>query len=316
MTDISIVVPIYNSEKYIKKCIDSLINQTYKNIEIILVNDGSNDNTEKIIKDYKDKRIKYFKNKNHGIGYSRNFGIKKATSKYIMFVDSDDYLELDACSKVMENIKDNDILVFNFNKIINKSIEKIKINEFKASSLKENPNLLLDINLSPWNKVYKRDMLIKNNIKFEEQLKYEDATFVSYSLDRASKITYMDEYLYNYVIHSKSETTIRDEKVFDIIKVVDKIRVYFENKDYMNETINKLIVRILTNYTIQQRVNVNSKSGYKFIDDAFDYLNKFVPDYKNNKYYEGRGILRRTIEKNKTLTKLYVKTYRCLKNRS
>ena len=312
-TDISIIVPIYNSEKHIKKCIDSLVNQTYKNIEIILVNDGSTDNTENIIKEYRDKRIKYFENKNHGIGYSRNFGIKKAIGKYIMFVDSDDYLELDACCKVINNIKDSDMLVFNFNKITNNNKEKVKINEFKASSLKDNPSLLLDINLSPWNKAYKRELIVKNNVKFEEQLKYEDATFVSYSLDKASKISYMDEYLYDYVIHSKSETTIRDEKVFDIIKIVDKVRVYFKDKDYMKETINKLIVRILTNYTIQQRVNVNSKSGYKFIDDAFDYLNKFVPDYKDNKYYKTRGFLRRTIEKNKTLTKMYVRLYRKIK---
>ena len=89
---ISIIVPIYNSEKYLNKCIDSLINQTEKNIEIILVNDGSTDNSEEIIKEYKDKRIKYYKNKNQGIGKTRNFGIEQATGSYIMFVDSDDYI--------------------------------------------------------------------------------------------------------------------------------------------------------------------------------------------------------------------------------
>ena len=94
---ISIIVPIFNAEKYINKCIDSLLNQTKKELEIILVNDGSTDNTENIIKNYKDKRIKYYKNKNQGIGKSRNFGITKATGKYIMFIDSDDYIEDNAC---------------------------------------------------------------------------------------------------------------------------------------------------------------------------------------------------------------------------
>ena len=81
VTDISIIVPIFNAEKYLGKCIDSLLNQTKKEIEIILVNDGSTDKSEEIIKNYKDKRIKYFKNKNQGIGKTRNFGIKKSTGK-------------------------------------------------------------------------------------------------------------------------------------------------------------------------------------------------------------------------------------------
>ena len=81
MTDISIVVPIYNAEKYLNKCLDSLINQTKKELEFILINDGSTDNSEKIITSYHDKRIKYFKNKNQGIGKTRNFGIEKATGK-------------------------------------------------------------------------------------------------------------------------------------------------------------------------------------------------------------------------------------------
>ena len=82
MADVSIIVPIYNAEKYLNKCLDSLINQTKKELEFILVNDGSTDSTEEIIKSYKDKRIKYFKNKNQGIGKTRNFGIDKATSEY------------------------------------------------------------------------------------------------------------------------------------------------------------------------------------------------------------------------------------------
>ena len=102
--DISIIVPIYNTEKYLNKCIDSIINQTKKELEILLINDGSTDNSEKIIKTYKDKRIKYFKNKNQGIGKTRNFGIEKATGKYLMFLDSDDYLEKNACEKFFYKI--------------------------------------------------------------------------------------------------------------------------------------------------------------------------------------------------------------------
>ena len=103
--DISIIVPVYNSYKYLNKCIDSLINQTKKEIEIIIINDGSTDDSEKIIKSYKDDRIKYYKNKTQGIGKTRNFGIKKACGKFLMFIDSDDYIALDCCEKMYLNAK-------------------------------------------------------------------------------------------------------------------------------------------------------------------------------------------------------------------
>ena len=117
--DISIIVPIYNAENYIKKCIDSLIHQTKQELEFILVNDGSTDHTEEILLEYKDKRIKYFKNKNQGIGKTRNFGISKATGKYLMFVDSDDFLEKDACEVLYKKAlqEDSDLVICDFYKL-------------------------------------------------------------------------------------------------------------------------------------------------------------------------------------------------------
>ena len=116
MADISIIVPIYNAEKYLNKCIDSLVNQTKEELEFVLINDGS---SEDIIKSYKDKRIKYFKNKNQGIGKTRNFGIDKATGKYIMFLDSDDYLDVNACDKLYKKaVKEkSDLVVFDFYRV-------------------------------------------------------------------------------------------------------------------------------------------------------------------------------------------------------
>ena len=146
MKDISIIIPIYNAEKYINKCLDSILKQTKKELEIILINDGSTDNTEKIIKTYQDKRIKYFKNDNHGIGYSRNFGINQSTSKYIMFLDSDDYLETTACEELFNKAeKDNlDIVISDFYKVFNNNIEEIKLPSFENSSLKDNPDIITE----------------------------------------------------------------------------------------------------------------------------------------------------------------------------
>ena len=138
--DISIIVPIYNSEKYLKKCIDSIINQTKKELEIILINDGSTDNSEKIIKEYKDKRIKYIKNTNQGIGTTRNQGIKEATGKYLMFIDSDDYIENNACELLYNKAeKDNlDMVVCDFYREKEDGEKKEdKIIDFKKTTIKE-----------------------------------------------------------------------------------------------------------------------------------------------------------------------------------
>ena len=309
MNSISVIVPIYNSEAYLNKCIDSLINQTKKDIEIILVNDGSTDASDKIIKSYKDKRIKYYKNKNKGIGYSRNFGIDKSNSKYIMFLDSDDYLDIHACEELYKKIEKDksDVVVSDFIKSHNGTDEIIKINDFKKTNLNKNSNILLDINLSPWNKIYSSKLIKDNNIRFPEDIKYEDVLFVLECLDKANNISKLNKALNYYVVRDNSETKTYDKKVFDILEVVKRFRSYFNNK--YKEDVDKLTIKILTNYTIQQRYQINIKDAYKFIDDVFNYLKKEIPDYKNNKYYKNRSFLKRTIEKNKTLTKIYCYIY-------
>ena len=110
MYKISVIVPVYNTEKYIKKCLDSLVNQTMKNIEIIVVNDGSNDHSEEIIKDYENKypeMVKYYKKENGGLPSARNYGLEKAKGEYIAFVDSDDYIDKELFSKLDEYIDKN-----------------------------------------------------------------------------------------------------------------------------------------------------------------------------------------------------------------
>lgn len=315
MTDISIIVPVYNAEKYLKKCLDSLVNQTKKELEFILINDGSADKSEEIIKTYKDKRIKYFKNKNQGIGKTRNFGIEKATGKYIMFLDSDDYFSNDACEILYKTAEKEkaDLIVFDYYRVEKENLNEVKIESFNATNIKDDPNLLLKINLGPCNKIYKSDLIKNNDIKFEENLKYEDTLFVVKAIYKAKKIIKLNKCLHYYIIHEKSETTVRDKKVFDILKIVDKIRTYLKNDELMKDSVDKLTVKILTNYTIQQRYQSDKNIAMKFIDSAFDYLSENVPDYKNNKYYSGRSFVKRTIEKSKTLTKVYIQLYRTIK---
>ena len=318
---ISICIPVYGVERYIEKCCHSLFGQSYSNIEYIFVDDCTPDNSigiiERVLTDYPKRKgqVKIIHHEeNKGLSSARNTAISAVTGQYLMHVDSDDYLKEDACEILFKKAEKEklDLVICNYYKVDEETDKKeiIEIKEFKNTKLKDNKELLLNVNLAPWNKLYKRDLIKKNKIKFVENLKYEDAPFVVETMDKAKRIGQVTEALNYYVIHKNSETTIRDRKVFDIIKIVNIIRKYFSNRKAFTEIINKLSVRILTNYTIQQRMQQDKKIAKEFINQAFQYMQENIPDYKDNKYYENRGLLRRTIEKNKLITDLYVKLYK------
>ena len=315
MTKISIIIQVYNGEIYIEKCLDSIKNQTIKDYEVLIINDGSKDNTKNLIEKYlNDKRFKLFNRTNHGIGASRNFGLDESSGEYICFIDSDDYVDKEYLEKLYNKIsKENlDIVVCNYIELNEESnIEKkVKIKAFDNTTIDKNPELLLSINKSPWNKIYRKSIL--ENIKFPTDLKYEDTEFLCKALYN-SKIGYVDEYLNYYVIHTNSETTTMDKRVFDILNIIDNIRKFYENSnDYIKEYIDKMSLQILTTYTIQQRYQKDKKLAKEFINKAFNYMEKNISNFKRNSYFKDRGI-KGIIEKNKVLTLIYCKFIKIFK---
>ena len=154
---ISIIVPIYNTEKFLDKCLNSLVNQTYKNIEIILIDDGSTDNSLNICLDYqkKDNRIKVIHQENKGLSGARNRGFEESTGDYIWYIDSDDYIENDSLKVIKPYLDKYDIIVFNFNEIRDNRVIKIK-------DTKEYDNVNQKYMLSyamAWNKIFNRKIL-------------------------------------------------------------------------------------------------------------------------------------------------------------
>lgn len=313
MVKVSVIVPIYNSEKYLKKCIDSLINQTLKDIEFILINDGSTDSSDEIIRSYKDERIKYFKRSNHGIGATRNFGIDHSNGEYIGFLDSDDYVEPDMYEKMYNECinKKLDIVICDHFIENNKNNSVMKFIDFKTTNLEEMPNLLLDINLAPWNKIYSRKLL-SSDTYYPIGVKYEDTPWVALMMSKASKIGKLNEPLYHYIIHENSQTTVIDERVFDIFKITDLLLDLRNNKK-IKSAVEDLIIYLITKYTISQRYLKNKKNRDKFIDYAFKYLNKNIPNFKKSNYFKKRNKLKGFIEKNKILTKIHCDLYSIFK---
>lgn len=207
--DISIVIPVYNIEKYLPKCLDSLVNQTFKNIEIICINDGSSDNSLKILEKYasNDKRIKIINQENQGVSVARNNGIQVATGEYIMFVDGDDWIEAETCEKIYNRITcdNSDVLLFSHYDVFPQKRKPYNLAKDCAKTLLVGDNvddLTEDIIYVPavtWGKLYKREFITNNNLMFLTNLKLsEDHLFWYNVLAKNPQISILHNNFYNY----------------------------------------------------------------------------------------------------------------------
>ena len=210
---ISVIIPIYNVEKYLRKCIDSVINQTYRNIEIILVNDGSPDNCKNICEEYKEKdnRIIIINKENGGLSDARNAGIDIANGKYIAFIDSDDYVTDDYIEFMYNLIKDNDVNMAMCNVQVvwkNMKIKEILNEESVETELLTSKqafyNLLFDKGgrVCAYAKLYKKDLF--NEIRFPKGRVYEDTAIMYKIIDNAKKIAFGNKCCYYYVARKGS----------------------------------------------------------------------------------------------------------------
>ena len=231
---ISVILNVYNCEKYIKKWLDSIVNQTYKDIEIIIVNDGSKDNTLKIIKEYKDKRIKIINNKkNMGLSLSRNVGIDNAKGDYLFFVDSDDYIEKDAieylynlCKKYKVDMATcNSLDVYDYDTSA-KSIEEEITVEPGTSLLKK---ILLSENRKGtiWNKLIKKELF--DDIRFEDRI-INDVVVVYKLALKLEKLVFSNQVKYYYLKHSESIVSKhRTEWIIDLYDAAIERYNYIKN---------------------------------------------------------------------------------------
>lgn len=261
MTKLSIIVPVYNVEKYLPKCLESLIKQTLKDIEIICVNDGSMDNSLAILKEFasKDSRIKIIDNQHQGVAKTRNTGIKQSTGEYIGFVDSDDYIDLDFFEKLYNSAtkSNSDIAIAsilkhkNFFNIYNAKYTK----EETAITIQDKIKLCEDKKhffFYAWNKIYHSGFIKENNIKFSEGQIYEDVMFAIKALYYSNKIISVYGTKYHYIEHENSLTKYKDktgEKEHDLIKAYSELQEFCNSK----------------NIEIPERLNYYTKENFGFI---------------------------------------------------
>ncbi|MBS5924675.1 glycosyltransferase family 2 protein [Clostridium perfringens] len=281
---ISIIVPIYNSEKYLERCIDSLINQTLRNIEIILVNDGSTDKSLNIIKRYSsmDSRIKIIDKKNGGVSSARNEGIHLSTGKYISFVDSDDWCEHDMFEKMYLIAEQYNVEFVNIGYYMeNKNGKILTINKPKkflySNNTKEVSKILSKIELGySVMKLYRRDILKDNNVEFNIELCLgEDAVFVQDYLMFIKSIAIIDSASYHYV--RCNSQSLSNKYIFNIDKFIECYwgkyeefsRKFPEYKEIMKnkghtKDISATIFYIYNNY--RNGCPLNRRERVKFIE--------------------------------------------------
>lgn len=289
---ITVIVPCYNVEKYVAKCLDSIINQTYKNLEIIIVEDVSNDNTLKIVEEYtkKDSRIKLIRNeKNGGLAYSRNVGLANSNGNYISFIDSDDYISLDFYEKMINSIKNNhsDIAICDF-QVVNE-IDNTK--EIVKCCVEKEFNKLNVINngfaASACNKIFKKELITK--YKFAEGKVNEDIAVVIPLVVEANKISYASDIYYYYIQRTGSiQNSKFSEKRFDIFYGVDTTLDRIKNCDNYNEIkdaiiFNQIIILLLYVITKEKdkKARKNILKKYRMLSKKYNitkniFFKKFI----------------------------------------
>lgn len=298
MVAISIIVPIYNVEKYLKKCLLSIEKQTFDNFEVILVDDGSNDNSRIIAEQFVKRNTDKFRlicQENQGLSNARNTGILHATGDYICFVDSDDYLDsMYLYDMYQEAKKSNADMVFcafasvNENGTIIKEIHEQGFVEGEKYSIYDRPDLLL-IQNAAWNKMYKKSIILEQGLLFTPNVWYEDLRFVKKFMVFCKSCVYCDKVLYNYLIRPGSiMNSMASDRNLEIISAIKEVKQFYEEKvGKNNRFINEIEFIAIDHMYISASVRLirAHKNNYRQLINKILYeFQLMFPDFKKNSY--------------------------------
>lgn len=294
---VSIIVPVYNCEKYMEVCIDSILIQSYYNIEVIIIDDGSTDNTYKIIKEYinKDKRIKYFKQENSGPSVARNRGIEKANGEYLIFIDSDDFIEKIYVEKLVNEIKGKNFDIVCCGYIDKSKYGIVKLNDFWINKYELNKQEFLScvckgIGGVLWSKIFRKDIIIENKIRMNPKIfMSEDLIFILEYCKYINRIGVINECLYHYnrLNYSSISSNIDINYLENYVLLINKISELLIELKFDFHKINK--IKILKVQNLINKVLISETYKYlelkdkdKFISNLNSILeNDCIKKYKN-----------------------------------
>lgn len=288
MKKVSVIVPIYNVEKYLDKCLDSLVHQTLQEIEILAINDGSPDQSQKIIdryvQEYPDKVVGLIK-PNGGIASVRNYGIEHATGEYIGYLDGDDYVEPEMFEKLYEAAKreDADVSICNF--YFTYEDHEEPFTEGPYSSCKE---MMIKLHAVLWNKIYRTDFVKELGNRFIEGYRYEDASYMYKLAPHMKKFVFVDEPLLHYVQRPGSSMASHNHKVKEVVYIFEDLYEYFKNQGIYQEyyeELEYLSIRFFLGQPFRSAVKIKDKQDRKkTLEMLIHTLYQNFPDWKKNRY--------------------------------
>ncbi len=301
MKEISVIIPAYNVGKYLGDCLETLLNQSFKDIEIIVVNDGSVDNTAEILSNYAQKYpdiITAVSQENQGQSVARNTAIALAKGKYLAFIDSDDRIK-DNMLEILYNKaieSDCDVVACNVNcvypdktVVINSGIHC----NSKALSVEEKKELF---SMYPivCNKLFKKELFTEKGLKFEPGIWFEDVLFVNMMIAKISSIAYVEDSLYDYIQRPNSVTYTYSDKLFDINKMLHKTMDFYRECglfDEYKDELEYMYVRYMFATYIKRLSKSKDFSKFKQgINYAIDKVKSNFPEYKKNHYIVSGGL--------------------------
>lgn len=307
MVDVSIIVPVYNGEKYLNQCLDSLSNQTLTDIEIICVNDGSTDKTGVMLKRYssRDKRFKIITTENNGQGSARNTAMEEAKGEYVAFVDADDWIELNSMEFLYKKAKSDDLDMLFF-QMVNymessgdivstdlydiKSFEDNGIDENTVFNHNDTHDFLFEIPVGPVSKFYRRQFLELNCLRFPEGMFFEDNAFFYNAYFHCEKVGFLKRQLYYRRRHDESVTQTFDESKFDIVNATNIVLEVFDDnsmyESYKENVINHTFSMLIEWFkksplNIRQKFYEKIKNEFRGFNDLKDDFSRILnEDYK------------------------------------
>jgi glycosyltransferase involved in cell wall biosynthesis len=289
---VSIIIPFYNAEKTLERCLKSVINQTHENIEICLINDGSTDNSEHVCKNFiiQDKRIRYLSQTNKGVSYSRNKGIAMATAHLISFIDADDWVDLNYIELLLKNLIDNEadisvgkeniIAENDVNQIVKQELEEIDI----LDNLKALELLFIDDKLKsyPWLKIYKKELFL--NVSFPENKEaFEDYATIFKVFSKANKVVISNKIIYHYVQYNTSLSHhLTPKRAHDFFLSAIEMFEYSKNFSISEPSQKKILKKTLKQSFMCLKRIIRHEDFEKYLREIEDFRIKLKPFLKDS----------------------------------
>lgn len=309
MPKVSLIIPVYNVQDYIEKCMDSVVNQTIDDMEIIIVNDGSKDQSKQKIERYLEKypKIKYLEKENGGLSDARNYGLKFATGEYVAFLDSDDYVEKNTYEEMYNLAKKekSDMVECDF---IWEYPNRIR--EDIGSLYSSKKEMIEKARVVAWNKLIKREIIEKANLQFPVGLRYEDVEFFYKIVPYINKVSFVKKCLIHYVQRGDSIANTQNIRTKEIFKVLDNVITYYKENNLYNEyeqELEYIYVRFLLCSSLKRMCKIEDKKQRKqAVQETWKNINTKFPNWRKNDILKKKSMKNLYIRSNNKITyKMY-----------